>query len=273
MQPSTFRMTPTARQEIVRIVDARIREARVAKEDFSELKSIVAELAKEQKELVAAQTRTETKMEELAAAQKRTELRLEELATAQKELAEAQKRTELAIAALTEAMHETRADIKEMRGDIKGIQSELGGLGGSVGYALENEAYRHLPEILREKYGLTFKEKSSGPTSAARKSTSSAAPKKTAAKFSSWARPKPSWTNAVARKRASRNWKKKCRPSRPFTARWKPSASSSPILREKVFWTWRKRGESLWCKVSNGEGLVLAFLPPYKRPHTGFVVN
>ncbi len=41
MQPATFRMTPAIKQEIVRIVDTRIREAHVTKEDFSELKSIV----------------------------------------------------------------------------------------------------------------------------------------------------------------------------------------------------------------------------------------
>jgi hypothetical protein len=170
---SAFKITPSIRQEIVQIVDARIKEAHVTKEDFSELKNIVKDLASAQKrteikveelaeaqkrtevkveELAEAQKRTEVKVEELAEAQRRTELRLEELATAQKELAEAQKRTEAGIAALTGV-------IKEVQGDIKEVQAELGGIGRSVGYALENEAYRNLPSILQERYGITVREK------------------------------------------------------------------------------------------------------------------
>ena len=49
----------------------------VTKDDFRELKQVVAELAE-------AQKRTEVRLEELAEAQKRTEVRLEELAQAQK---------------------------------------------------------------------------------------------------------------------------------------------------------------------------------------------
>jgi hypothetical protein len=37
--------------------------------------------------------------------------------------------------------------------------TKLGGLDRSLGYAFENEAYRHLPEILRSKYGIEIKEK------------------------------------------------------------------------------------------------------------------
>ena len=73
----------------------------VTREDFSQLKALVADLGQAQKELAAAQKRTEERVEELAAAQKRTEERVEELAAAQKrteerveELAAAQKRTE-----------------------------------------------------------------------------------------------------------------------------------------------------------------------------------
>ena len=96
-----FHITTAVREEIERIVDKRIREAHVTREDFSELKGIVAELAAAQKELTAAQQRTEQRVEELAAAQaelteaqKRTETRLGELTMAIKELAEAQKLTE-----------------------------------------------------------------------------------------------------------------------------------------------------------------------------------
>ncbi len=126
-----FKITPSIKREFVKIIDARIREAHVTKEDFSELKGIVADLA-------AAQKRTELTMEELAEAQKRTELTMEELA-------EAQKGTETTVNKLAESLHETR--------------NELGGLSRSVGYAFENEAYRLLPEVLKRKYGIEITEK------------------------------------------------------------------------------------------------------------------
>jgi len=147
-----FKITPAIKQEMVKIIDARIREAHVTKEDFSELKNIVKDIGVKVGELATAQ-------KELAEAQKRTEVKVEELA-------EAQKRTEVGIAALTGAIKEVQDDIKEMRsdvkeikGDIKEVHGELGGIGGSVGYALENEAYRHLPEILQGRYGITVREK------------------------------------------------------------------------------------------------------------------
>jgi hypothetical protein len=78
-----FKITPSIKKEFIKIIDARIREAHVTKEDFSELKGIVADLA---------------------AAQKRTGLRVEELA-------EAQKRTETAVNKLAESLHETRNEL------------------------------------------------------------------------------------------------------------------------------------------------------------------
>ena len=66
MEMAEIRITDALRREIIRIVDERIREVHVTREDFSELKSIVKELAE-------AQKRTEQRMEELAKAQKKTE--------------------------------------------------------------------------------------------------------------------------------------------------------------------------------------------------------
>ena len=65
-----LRVTPEIRREIVQIVDERIKGVQVTKEDFSELKGIVGELAE-------AQKRTEGRVAELAEAQKRTEARME----------------------------------------------------------------------------------------------------------------------------------------------------------------------------------------------------
>jgi hypothetical protein len=134
----TFKITPSIKKEIVKIIDERIREAHVTKEDFSELKSIVRDSGIKVGELTEAQKRTEIKVEELAEAQKRTEVKVEELA-------EAQKRTEEEVCKLAVGLNRTRED--------------LGGLSRSFSYAFENEAYRMLPVVLKEKYAIKVRDK------------------------------------------------------------------------------------------------------------------
>lgn len=128
---STVKITPAVKKELIQIIDQRIKDVHVTKEDFSELKSIV-------REIVEIQKRTDTKIGELAEAQKRTESRVEELA-------EAQKRTEISIAKLAKGLDQTR--------------TELGGLARSVSYSLENEAFRQLPQYLKDNYGIELKDR------------------------------------------------------------------------------------------------------------------
>ncbi|MEW6527413.1 MAG: hypothetical protein AB1444_12210 [Spirochaetota bacterium] len=209
-------LSPEVKRQIVTLIDKRIKEAHVTKEDFSELKSIVKEIAIAQSELVDAQKRTEQKVAELIEAQKRTEERIAELTEAQKrtderiaelseaqkrteqrvdalsqkveQLAEAQKRTEERIAELTEAQkrtderiaelteaqkrteqrvdalsqkmeqlaeaqRKTEVELAKLAIEFKEVKIELGGLSRSFSYAFENEAYRNLPKVLKEKYG------------------------------------------------------------------------------------------------------------------------
>jgi len=61
------------------------------------------------------------------------------------ELAEAQKRTETSLAALTAEHKKTR--------------EQLGGLSATVGYTLENKAFKALPDLLKADYGITLKGK------------------------------------------------------------------------------------------------------------------
>ena len=133
-----LKITPTIKKEIVKIIDDRIREAHVTKEDFSELKGIVKELGVRVGELGV-------KVGELAEAQKRTENRVAELA-------EAQKKTEVTVAELAEEM-------KVIARGLDRNREEVGGLSRSFSYAFENEAYRMLPMTLKEKYGIEIKEK------------------------------------------------------------------------------------------------------------------
>ena len=147
-----------------------VEEQRKAREDFSELKAIVNELAQAQKqteqrveELTQAQKKTEERLErleavveELTQAQKRTEQRVNELAQAQKrteqrveKLAQAQKRTEQRVDELTQAQTRTEEELRKLTIGVKNLQKEFGGLSHTVGYHLEDRAIRDLPRILK----------------------------------------------------------------------------------------------------------------------------
>lgn len=89
---------------------------------------------------------------ELAEAQKRTEQRVNELA-------EAQKRTEQRLNELAEAQKRTEEEIKKLAVGLRRTRQEVGGLAKSVAYALENEAFRHLPEFLKREKGIEITEK------------------------------------------------------------------------------------------------------------------
>ncbi|SFM63181.1 hypothetical protein [Thermodesulforhabdus norvegica] len=95
-------------------------------------------LALKVEELAEAQKRTEQRVEELAEAQRRTDERLNALAVRVEELAEAQKRTEMELRALASEHRKTR--------------EQLGGLAITVGYRLEDEAFRSLPRLLERDY-------------------------------------------------------------------------------------------------------------------------
>ncbi len=106
----------------------------VTHQDFDQLKTIVAELAE-------AQRHTEQRLSELAEAQRHTEQRLSELA-------EAQRHTEQELAKLTEAQRQTENSLNALIKRVDKIEERLEGISDSVGYSLENNAYRALPKIL-----------------------------------------------------------------------------------------------------------------------------
>jgi len=143
--------------------------------DFNELKEIVRDLAEAQQQTVEAQQRTEerlgqltTRMDSLAKAQQRTEerlgqltIRMDSLAKAQQRteermdsLAKAQQRTEERMDSLAEAQQRTEEALQLLAHGLRETRSEVAGLGRQFGYALENEAYRALPSLLRERYAI-----------------------------------------------------------------------------------------------------------------------
>jgi hypothetical protein len=122
----------TLQTPVLHLVTALREERGVSHEDFSELKGVVQELAEAQRELAAAQNRTEKRVEELAesqkelaAAQQRTEKRVEELAESQKELAAAQNRTEKRVEELAAAQNRTEKRVEELAEAQKRTESRM----------------------------------------------------------------------------------------------------------------------------------------------------
>jgi len=146
----------------------------VTKTEFGELKAVVAKLAD-------AQLRTEARldvltqrvdslaqrMEELIEAQRRTEARLDALTRRMEELAQAQLRTDARLDALTQrvdslaqrmdelaqAQKKTEECLQALIGRVDKVEQRLEGLSNSVGYSLEDRAYKALPSLL-EAHGI-----------------------------------------------------------------------------------------------------------------------
>jgi len=88
----------------------------------------------------------------LAEAQKRTEARVEELA-------EAQKKTEAIVKELVKAQTKTEEEIRELSIGLRNLRGEVGGIARSFGYAFENEAFRMLPKVLKDRYDIEIEKK------------------------------------------------------------------------------------------------------------------
>ena len=108
-------LTPEMRREVEEIV----REQLLRRDEFRELTRVVRELAQAQKQ-------TEERVNQLAEAQRQTEEQIRRLAEEMALLAEDQRK----------------------------LRRTVAGLSDTVGYTLENQAMKSLPELLRRDYGL-----------------------------------------------------------------------------------------------------------------------
>jgi hypothetical protein len=125
----------------------------VTKDDFADLKAVVAGLAAAQKRTEQRVDSLTVKVEELAQAQKRTEQRVEELAEAQKlteqrlgELAEAQKLTEQRLGEL--AVSQKRIE-ERMESGFRDIHNRFGVLGSRWGDGAEETFRQGLLETVK----------------------------------------------------------------------------------------------------------------------------
>ncbi len=128
---------PSLREVLIAILEEieKQQKERVTKDEFRELKEIVADLAE---------------------AQKKTEQRLNSLTQKVNELAEAQKKTEQRINELAEAQKKTEEEIYKLVKRMDMFEDRLEGISNSVGYSLENKAYKSLPKILSERHNITI---------------------------------------------------------------------------------------------------------------------
>ncbi|MBU2461613.1 hypothetical protein KKH65_01910, partial [bacterium] len=98
-------LTPELKIEIRELINEHIREKHIPKEDFTELKNIVKEIANEQREI----------------------------AKEQRELVEAQKEAQKEIRILVLTMKDTKIELK---GELKDTRSDLGGVTSTLGFML-----------------------------------------------------------------------------------------------------------------------------------------
>jgi multidrug efflux pump subunit AcrA (membrane-fusion protein) len=116
-------------------------------------------------ELAEAQKQTEKRINELAEAQKQlaeaqrqTENRLSRLEVVVSELAEAQKQTALRMNELAEAQKQTERRMNDLVDEHVKTRTDLRGLSTlvstTVGFVLENDAYKFLPALLKRDFGL-----------------------------------------------------------------------------------------------------------------------
>ncbi len=123
-------LTPELYDMIVRIVDDKVKDIKVTREEFDKLAAVVGQLAQ--------------RVEQLAEAQRRTEERLDQLAQRVEQLAEAQRRTEERLDKLAEA--------------VGVLNKSISSLGETIGFGLEDIARVVLPGWLHRHLGVEMGE-------------------------------------------------------------------------------------------------------------------
>jgi len=119
----------------------------VKRSDLEGLKAVVRDLAEAQRGSEQRLTRLEAIVEELAEAQRRTEQSLESF---KKTTEENFNKVWKAIDELTEAQTRTEETLNRLIKRVDIIEERLEGVSNSVGYSLENMAYRALPHLLKK---------------------------------------------------------------------------------------------------------------------------
>ncbi|MEW5766403.1 MAG: chordopoxvirus fusion protein [bacterium] len=134
-------------------------ETFVKKDDFSELKGIVKELAEAQKRTEEGLKALSEEVKALSKAQKKTEEGLKALSEEVKSLSKAQKKTEAGLKALSEEVKALSEDVRALTKSHENLREYVGNLSHTVGFRLEDEAFVALPGLLKRDFGINIKDR------------------------------------------------------------------------------------------------------------------
>jgi len=140
MGRETGELTPELYRTVAAIVEERVKDIKVTREDFSTLRKAVERLAEAQARTEERVGRLEQAVERLAEAQARTEERVDRLEQAVERLAEAQARTEEAVRKLADAQAKFE----------RTFESRLGALGARWGLETEESFRQGMRAILED---------------------------------------------------------------------------------------------------------------------------
>ena len=149
-------LTAEMYRAVVAIVDERVKEIRVTREDFNALKGAVQELTQAQARTEQQMGGLERAMLKLAQAQVRTEQRVEELAQAQARTEERVGGLEQAMQALTQAQARTEQQMERLIEAQRNLAQQVGRLSETIGFGLEDIAKVVLPGYLQRHFGIVL---------------------------------------------------------------------------------------------------------------------
>ncbi len=118
--------------------------------DQEELKKIVAELIRDQQELKKTVAQLSREMIELKNTVAQLSQEMIELKNTVAKLAKDQEDLRATVAELSKVVESLAESVKKLQEEHKKTREQLGGLSHTVGYILENKAYKHLPRLMKE---------------------------------------------------------------------------------------------------------------------------
>jgi len=147
---------------IITIVDERVKEIKVTRENFNELRAAMEKLAKAQARTEERVGRLEDAVEKLAKAQAKTEERVGRLEDAVEKLAKAQAKTEERVGRLEDAVEKlakaqarTEGELGTLTAAFEGLKTEVKSLSDTVGLGLEDLGSAVLPSYIERTYGIS----------------------------------------------------------------------------------------------------------------------
>ncbi len=123
-------------------------------ENFVRVWDTINELTQRVNQLAEAQKKTEDRLNQLTEAQKKTEDRLNQLTEAQKKTEDRLNQLTDKVNQLAQAQVRTENELAKLIMEHKKTREQIGGLSHSIGYLLEDRAYKGLPEILKRRFGI-----------------------------------------------------------------------------------------------------------------------